>query len=120
MPDDKDEMGSLLGKGSEFKGKLTFLGTVRIEGRFEGDVLSDDTMVVAEGGEVKGTLDVGALIVTGGLVEGTIRAARSVEIHPPGRVVGDVKTPSLLIEKGAVFQGTSAMPDEPAAGLPAR
>lgn len=112
MSDERDDTGSLLGRGSEFSGKLSFFGTVRIEGKFDGEILSDDTLVVASGGEVRGKLDVGTLIVTGGLVEAEVNARTCVELHPPGRLTGEVKTPSFQIERGALFQGQCAMPEE--------
>jgi cytoskeletal protein CcmA (bactofilin family) len=107
------ETGSLLGTGSEFEGKLAFLGTVRVEGRFRGEIRSDDTLVVADGGDVSGKLDVGSLIVAGGVVRAEVVARRVVELHPGGRLVGTVTTPSFQIVKGAVFEGTCRMPDDP-------
>jgi len=107
------ETGSLLGAGSEFEGKLAFLGTVRVEGRFQGEIRSDDTLVVAHGGDVSGKLDVGTLIVAGGVVRAEVLARRVVELHPGGRLIGTVTTPSFQIEKGAVFEGTCRMPDDP-------
>lgn len=109
MTDSDLDVGSLLGKGATFCGKLTFLGTVRIEGTFEGEVESDDTLVVAPGGLIKGTINVGSLVVTGGVVEADVVAKTSVEILPEGKLVGDVATPSLQIEKGAIFLGVSRM-----------
>jgi cytoskeletal protein CcmA (bactofilin family) len=111
MADEKQQTASLLGRGSEFKGKLTFFGSVRIEGRFEGEILSEDTLVVAPGGEIKGTVNVGTLIVTGGTVDAKVFARQAIEIHPPGRLCGEVSTPSLEIERGAVFTGTCTMND---------
>jgi len=112
MSEERDDLGSLLGRGSEFSGKLSFLGTVRIEGKFEGEIRSDDTLVVAGGGEVRGKLDVGTLIVTGGLVEAEVNARDCVELHPPGRLTGQVNTPSFQIERGALFQGQCVMPED--------
>ena len=105
------QTGSLLGQDSEFKGKLTFLGTVRIEGRFEGEVLAEGTLVVAAGGCVRGRVEVGTLVVTGGLVEAHVVAHHAVELSPPGQLVGDVVTPAFHIERGAVFRGRSIMPE---------
>jgi len=112
MAESTPDIGSLLGDGSEFAGKLTFLGTVRIEGRFEGEILSEGTLVVA-GGEVRGKVDVDALVITGGLVDAEVTARSSVELHPPGRLNGTVKTPSLQMEKGAIFRGRCLMPEDP-------
>jgi cytoskeletal protein CcmA (bactofilin family) len=116
MTDERKDTGSLLGRGSEFRGKLTFLGTVRIEGRFDGEIRSDDTLVVAGEGEVRGKLDVGTLIVTGGLVEAEVTARTCVELHPPGRLTGEVRTPSFQIERGASFQGQCVMPEDAVEG----
>ncbi|MCP4679278.1 MAG: polymer-forming cytoskeletal protein [Deltaproteobacteria bacterium] len=112
MTDDQQDTSSLLGKGSNFNGKLTFFGTVRIEGIIEGDILSDDTLVVAPGGEVRGNIDVGTLIITGGLVKANVTAKKAVEIHPEGRLIGEVTSPVLQIERGAVFRGNCTMPDD--------
>jgi cytoskeletal protein CcmA (bactofilin family) len=117
MADEQVSTGSLLGKGSDFKGKLTFFGTVRIEGRMEGEIHSEDTLVVAPGGEVFGTIDVGTLIITGGFVKGNVFAKKAVEIHPEGQLIGEVETPVFQIERGAVFQGSSTMA-EPSTSTP--
>lgn len=107
------EIHTLLGKGAQFDGKLTFDGTVRIDGDFTGEIYSEDILVVGEGGYVKAELEIGSLVVEG-TVEGNIHAKRSVEIHAPGRVKGNITTPSLFIDRGVVFEGNCQMydPDE--------
>ena len=47
------EITTLLGRGAAFEGKLTFDGTVRIDGRFKGEVFSDDVLVIGEGAHVE-------------------------------------------------------------------
>ena len=102
------EINTLLGKGSTFDGKLTFEGTVRIDGRLSGEIFSDDVLVVGEGAEVKAKIEVGTLIVEG-RVEGNIRATQLVELHAPARVRGNIETPSLFIDKGVIFEGNCKM-----------
>ena len=102
------EITTLLGRGAAFEGKLTFEGTVRIDGKFKGEVFSDDVLVIGEGAHVEAEVDVGEIIIQGTVV-GNIKAKRSIEIHAPGRVKGDVHTPSLQIDKGVVFEGRSFM-----------
>lgn len=102
------EINTLLGRGSEFEGKLTFEGTVRIDGKLKGEVFSDDVLVVGEGALVEAEIDIGEIIIQGTVV-GNIRAKRGVEIHAPGRVEGDITTPELQIAKGVVFEGRSFM-----------
>jgi len=109
------EITTLLGRGAAFEGKLTFDGTVRIDGRFKGEVFSDDVLVIGEGAHVEAEIDIGEVIIQGTVV-GNIKAKRSIEIHAPGRVKGDLHTPSLQIDKGVIFEGRSFM--EAAAGPP--
>jgi cytoskeletal protein CcmA (bactofilin family) len=104
------EISTLLGEGSEFEGKLTFEGTVRIDGVLKGEVFSDDVLIIGEGARVEAEIDVGEIIIQG-RVTGNIRAKHSIELLSPGRVRGDLTTPNLLIEKGAIFEGRSFMED---------
>jgi cytoskeletal protein CcmA (bactofilin family) len=109
------EITTLLGRGATFEGKLTFDGTVRIDGRFKGEVFSDDVLVIGEGAHVEAEIDIGEVIIQGTVV-GNVKAKRSIEIHAPGRVKGDLHTPSLQIDKGVIFEGRSFM--ENAAPIP--
>ena len=79
------EITTLLGRGASFEGKLTFDGTVRIDGRFKGEVFSDDTLVIGEGAVVEAEIEIGEVIIQGTVV-GNVKAKRSIEIHAPGRV----------------------------------
>src|SRR5689334_5706656 len=102
------EVTTLLGRGSEFEGKLSFEGTVRIDGKLAGEIFTDDVLIIGEGAEVSAEINVGAVIIEG-TVHGNIQAKRSVEIRTPGRVRGNIATPSLFIEKGVVFDGQCQM-----------
>lgn len=102
------EITTLLGRGASFEGKLTFDGTVRIDGRFKGEVFSDDTLVIGEGAVVEAEIEIGEVIIQGTVV-GNVKAKRSIEIHAPGRVKGDLHTPTLQIDKGVIFEGRSFM-----------
>jgi len=117
------EITTLLGRGATFEGKLTFEGTVRIDGRFKGEVFTDDVLVIGEGAHVEAEIDVGEVIIQGTVV-GNVKAKRSIEIHAPGRVKGDLHTPSLQIDKGVIFEGRSFMEGavtqkQPVAAVPA-
>ena len=107
-PDIKGEINTLLGRGSEFEGKLTFEGTVRIDGKIKGEIFSDDILVVGEGAEVQCEITVGVVIVEGSIT-GNIRAKRAVELHAPAKVKGNIVTPSLFIDKGVIFEGNFKM-----------
>ena len=102
------EVTTLLGRGSEFEGKLSFEGTVRIDGKLTGEIFTDDVLIIGEGADVKAEINVGSIVIEGS-VQGNINAKRSVEIHTPGRVRGNIVTPSLFMEKGVLFDGNCQM-----------
>lgn len=102
------DLNALLGRGSEFEGKLTFEGTVRIDGKFTGSILTSDVLVVGEGAKVSAEITCGTVIVHGE-VNGNIRAKAAVELHHPAKMRGNLETPSLMIEKGVMFEGQCKM-----------
>lgn len=103
------EINALLGRGTDFTGKLTFEGRVRIDGRFQGEIFSDDVLIIGEGGEVRAEIAVGTLIVRGGTIWGNVRASQLVEIWAPGKVHGNLEAPQLFIDKGVIFEGQCKM-----------
>src|SRR3954452_6707944 len=98
----------LLGRGVRFEGKLTFAGTVRIDASFIGTIVTDDVLVVGEGARIDANITCGTIVVHGE-VNGNIQAKSGVEIHAGARVRGDLETSSLVIEKGAFFEGATRM-----------
>lgn len=108
IPAASGELNALLGRGSEFEGKLTFEGTVRIDGKFTGTIVTNDVLVVGEGAKVAAEITCGTIIVHGE-VNGNVKAKSSVELHQPAKVRGNLETPSLMIEKGVVFEGQCKM-----------
>ena len=102
------EVHTLLGKGSEFEGKLTFEGQVRIDGKFSGQIFTKDVLVIGDGAKVSAEINAGTVIVNG-VVEGNIRATGTIELHQPGRVKGNIETPSLSMDKGVIFEGSCKM-----------
>ena len=105
-----DEVHTVLGEDSFFEGKLSFEGTVRIDGRFKGDIETEDTLIVGPKAHIEATLVVGSIVVNGHIT-GDILAQHSIELHAPARVVGTLSTPQLIISKGVVFEGTCKMED---------
>ena len=99
---------TILGPEAAFDGKLTFQGAVRIDGKFSGEIVTDDVLVVGESAEVTATVQVGSLILNG-LLRGNVRAKKAVELHSPARLYGDIETPQLVIHNGVVFEGHCRM-----------
>ena len=98
----------LIGAGAEFEGKLTFKGTVRIDAKFKGSIITDDTLIVGEQARIDAEITCGTVIVHG-QVNGNIKAKSAVELHQPAKVHGDIEAPSLVVEQGAQFHGAIRM-----------
>ncbi|MEE9384782.1 MAG: polymer-forming cytoskeletal protein [Nannocystaceae bacterium] len=107
----EQEITTVLGKGSSFDGKLTFEGAVRIDGNFSGEIQTDGTLIVGESAEIKAQIKA-TVVVVQGRVQGDVHATESLEIHQPAHVSGNLETPSLVIQKGAQFEGNCKMGGE--------
>jgi cytoskeletal protein CcmA (bactofilin family) len=105
------ELNGFLDHGSSFKGELEFEDTMRIDGRFNGKILSKNELIVGESAHIDGDIHVGRIAISGTVV-GKIVADQRVEIHRNGKVYSDIDTPALIIEEGAIFQGNCVMGDK--------
>lgn len=105
---DDNSINAFLGKNTTFNGSLVFDGLVRIDGAFEGNVKTTDTLVIANSGSVKADVEIGVAKISGRF-DGTIIAKSKVELLKPAVVTGTIKTPSITIEDGVIFNGTCEM-----------
>jgi cytoskeletal protein CcmA (bactofilin family) len=99
---------TFLAKGADFKGILNFDGTIRIDGRVEGEVHTTGTLIIGEQAVIKGILSAGTLM-TSGKINGTVTATDKIQILKPGILIGDIRTPGISIEDGAHFHGMCDM-----------
>jgi cytoskeletal protein CcmA (bactofilin family) len=104
----RDEINAFLGKNTEFEGKLSFSGTVRIDGHFKGEILADGTLFIGDDAVVESKVQVSQLVVSGE-VRGDLFAAEKIEIHPPGKVFGNIQAPAVVMDEGVVFEGCCRM-----------
>jgi cytoskeletal protein CcmA (bactofilin family) len=114
------ELTSLLGEGAAFEGKLLFEGRVRIDGKFHGEIASDDVLVIGERADVDAKIEVGSLIVLGGTLRGEVRAQKTVELHAPAKVFGNITAPQLVIDRGVQFEGQSRIAEVGEQSAPAQ
>jgi cytoskeletal protein CcmA (bactofilin family) len=104
----KDEINAFLGKNTEFDGKLSFTGSVRVDGRFKGEISGDGTLIVGDSAKVQADVRVSHLIISGE-IRGSLFAGEKIEIHAPGNVFGNLQAPVVVIDEGVVFDGQCRM-----------
>jgi len=102
------ELNGFLDRGASFKGEMEFEDTMRIDGKFNGKIMSKNELIVGESAHIEGDVHVGRIAISG-TVMGKIVATQRVEIHRTGKVYSDIDTPALVIEEGAIFQGNCSM-----------
>ena len=108
MKKNDSEIKAYMGEDTVFNGLLNYSGTVRIDGKFEGQVATEDTLIIGETGHVMAEISAGTIICMG-YVEGNLMASQKIEIHSTSKVVGNIKSPAFHIELGGVFDGTCDM-----------
>ena len=99
---------AFIDQGSEFEGKLSFKDTVRIDGRFMGEISSENTLVVGETGEIEALIHSPTVVISG-TVFGDVYASRQLVLHKSACLKGNVTTASLVMEEGATLNGSLKM-----------
>jgi len=99
-----EETFTFLARGFEFKGTLTFEGTVRIDGMVSGAIYSKGTVILGEHAVIEGDISAGT-IVSGGTINGNLTATERVQLLPSAVLNGDLKTPLLKVEEGVQLDG---------------
>ncbi len=101
-----------LGRETDFRGTMRFRDSLRIEGKFTGEIISPGFLSIAEGAVVHANICVSSIVV-GGIVYGNIEASGKLEMLTTGRVFGDIKTAKLKIADGVVYEGRCEMIKSP-------
>jgi cytoskeletal protein CcmA (bactofilin family) len=104
----KDDITAFLGAGTIYNGKLSFVGSVRIDGQFTGEIKSEGTLILGKEAKVEGTINVCHLVLSGNLHGDVVFTGKTMQ-HRTANLTGNLITRSLIIEEGALLQGTICM-----------
>ncbi len=110
MDNTSGELNAFLGTGTKFTGHLSFEGSVRIDGHFQGTIAATGTLILGREALVKGEVDVASLNANGTFI-GTVRASRHAHLHEHAVFDGHLITPALGMDEGAVLNGSIEMPN---------
>jgi len=103
-----DKVNTLIGKDTSFKGTLESKGSIRIDGKVEGQVNNKGDLIVGESGVVAADLKVRNVTIAGRF-EGSIEAGGRLELKRTAVAKGTFKANALHIEDGAVLDGSMDM-----------
>ena len=104
----RSNLTAFIDEGSELEGKYTFSGTVMLNGKFQGEIASTDTLIIGDRGVVRATVRVGTSIIDGELV-GNVEATERIELKGKARVFGDLEAPVIVVAEGVLFEGHCRM-----------
>jgi len=93
------DLTAFIDEGSEIEGKYTFNGTVMLNGKFSGEIVSSDSLIIGEKGIVNATVRAGIVLVNGEVI-GNVFATERVELRGTARVYGDVEAPVIVVDEG--------------------
>src|SRR5690349_24930586 len=102
-------LSGFVGGGTVVTGEANFKAMMRVDGHLSGRVSSSSgTLIVGANGKVDANIEV-AVAVIHGTINGDIIATQRLELGRAAKVNGNIQTPSLIIEQGAIFEGTCKM-----------
>ena len=116
--DSSPVIATTLGKETCFSGTLRFKDSLRIKGKFEGEIDAMGRLYIDADAVVNARRIRATSVVVGGTVRGDIEAADRLEMLPSAKVYGNVRTSKLRIADGVVFEGTCEMIRDPSAFSP--
>jgi len=103
-----DDNITLLAKGVVLKGEIHVEGTVRIDGRLDGEIQTKGHVIIGEDGLVQGMITAGT-VVSSGRIKAKVSANERIQLLKTATLIGEVLTPILIMEEGAKLQGSTDM-----------
>lgn len=105
------EVETIIGEDTIIQGTLKTKGSIRIDGRLEGNIVEASQVIIGVKGYVQGDITAQSVII-GGKVNGNVTTLESIELQPGAQLLGDIHTSTLSIGEGAVFEGHCVMTSE--------
>ena len=119
MANEKQQSGLMfnaLTAGSKIVGNITADSDFRVDGLIDGDLNCTGKVVIGEAGKIKGTVSCANAEIMG-MMEGKITCSQQLNLRTNGKINGDVHTKTLIVEPGAMFNGTCSMGAAPSSEI---
>jgi cytoskeletal protein CcmA (bactofilin family) len=99
---------TVIGADASFKGELAFDGSLRVDGKFEGKLMTKGNLTLSKGAALAGEVHVGGATLDG-IFKGNLNASEKVELNATAQVQGDIRAPRLVVAEGATLIGNVAI-----------
>lgn len=99
------DMTAIVGANTEFEGILHYSGTIRIDGKVEGEIHTDGVLLIGKEAVINARIRARS-IVSCGRITGDVIATEKIALLAPACLKGSVKTPVLSMEEGVHFKGS--------------
>ena len=109
-----EESGDIIafvGEEVTFKGTIRYQGTVRVDGRLEGEIYTDGNLIIGQKAVITAKIEAGT-VTCQGRITGEILAKNRVKLLSPAVFDGSITTPLLSMDEGVMFNGTCNMPQK--------
>jgi len=108
---------SVIGNNTFVTGNIRTEGSIRVDGKVVGNIVTQADAAVGLSGVVEGSVDARNITIAG-KVMGTLTAAQKLILEGKAVMKGDIRTARLVVDEGAVFDGRSSMTGVPSAPPP--
>ncbi len=99
---------TLIASNTTFEGKIKTEGSIRIDGKFVGDINAKTNAAVGLTGSIDGTLTARNITVAG-KISGSVTAAEKLVLEAKSVMHGDIRAAKLVVDEGAMFDGKCDM-----------
>jgi cytoskeletal protein CcmA (bactofilin family) len=102
---------AFVGEEVTFKGTIRYQGTVRVDGRLEGEIYTDGNLIIGQKAVITAKIQAGTIMCQG-KITGEVEAKHRVKLLNPAVFDGTITTPLLSMDEGVRFNGTCNMPNK--------
>src|SRR5205807_3241154 len=99
-----NDFPTILGPDASFKGDLTYEKGMRLQGKFEGNIMTPGRLHVSKEAKMQAGVDAGAISVEGE-IKGKLNANERIELKQSARYEGDLTASKLVVDEGAILSG---------------
>lgn len=104
----ESQIDTILGEDIQFRGRLDFKNSLKINGKFKGQITTAGHLIIGTSAHVDADIEASQVTVDGDL-RGNIVANKRIDLNKAARMVGDIRTPDLRIESGSKYSGSCLM-----------